>query len=86
MQILFDPTLLTVNSVTEGNIFNGYTTFFNAGTINNTEGKIVEIYGLIVGTGSVSNPGSLVSLLFTAKYESGRKQMPRSVRKAYGMP
>ena len=71
LQISFNPTLLRANSVMEGNIFNGYTTFFNAGTINNTVGRIVDIYGLIVGAGSVSTPGSLVSLSFTAKLASG---------------
>jgi len=71
LQISFNPTFLLANSVTEGNIFNGYTTFFNAGTINNTAGTIVDIYGLIVGSGSVSAPGSLVSLSFTAKLTSG---------------
>jgi uncharacterized repeat protein (TIGR02543 family) len=57
--------------VTEGNIFNGYTTFFNAGAINNTVGTIVDIYGLIVGAGLVSTSGSLVSLSFTALLTSG---------------
>jgi len=71
LRVSFNPTLLLANLVTEGNIFNGYTTFFNAGTINNTAGAIVDIYGLIVGAGSVSTPGSLVSLSFTAKLASG---------------
>jgi uncharacterized repeat protein (TIGR02543 family) len=70
-RVLFNPTLLIANSVSEGNIFNGYTTFFNAGTINNTAGTIIDIYGLIVGAGSVSTPGSLVSISFTAKLASG---------------
>ena len=71
LKLSFNPTLLQANSVTEGTIFNGYTTFFNAGTINNTAGTIVDVYGLIVGAGSVSNPGSLVSLSFTARSASG---------------
>jgi uncharacterized repeat protein (TIGR02543 family) len=71
LQVSFDPTLLLANSVTEGTIFNGYTTFFNEGTINNTAGTIVNIYGLILGPGLVSNPGSLVSLSFTAELASG---------------
>jgi len=70
-RVLFNPTYLLANSVSEGNIFNGYTTFFNAGTINNTAGTIIDIYGLIVGAGLVSAPGSLVSLSFTAKLASG---------------
>jgi len=71
LQILFNPIYLIANSVTKGNIFNGYETFFNAGTIDNTAGTIVDIYGLIVGNGLVSTPGSLISLSFTAKLTSG---------------
>lgn len=71
LRVSFNPTLLIANSVSEGNIFNGYTTFFNPGTINNAAGTIIDIYGLIVGVGSVSAPGSLVTLSFTAKLASG---------------
>jgi uncharacterized repeat protein (TIGR02543 family) len=71
LRLSFNPTLLQANSVTEGTIFAGYTTFFNAGTINNTAGTINDIYGLIVGPGGVTNPGSLVSLSFTAQAASG---------------
>lgn len=71
LKVSFNPTLLQANAVSEGNIFNGYTTFFNAGTINNTAGTIVDVYGLIVGAGVVSNPGNLVSLSFTARSASG---------------
>jgi hypothetical protein len=71
LKLSFNPTLLQANSVTQGTIFNGYTTFFNAGTMNNTAGTIVDVYGLIVGAGGVSNPGSLVSLSFTARSASG---------------
>jgi hypothetical protein len=70
-KVSFNPALLQANSVTEGNIFSGYTTFFNPGTINNTAGTIVDVYGLIIGTGSVSNPGNCVYISFTAHLVSG---------------
>jgi len=70
-EISFDPTILYANAVTEGTIFNSYTTFFNEGIINNTAGTIVDIYGLIQGAGVASNPGNLVSLSFTARSASG---------------
>jgi hypothetical protein len=69
--ISYNPSLLQANSVSEGNIFSGYTTFFNAGTINNVAGTIIDIYDLIIGTGSISNPGTMVSLSFTACLASG---------------
>jgi len=71
LKVLFNPTLLQANSVSEGTIFTGYTTFFNDGTINNTAGSIIDIYGLILGAGTVSAPGSLVSISFTARLASG---------------
>jgi Divergent InlB B-repeat domain/Cohesin domain len=70
-KVTFNPTLLQANLVTEGNIFNGYSTYFNDGTINNAAGKIDGMYGLIVGEGVVTNPGSLVSISFTALAASG---------------
>jgi uncharacterized repeat protein (TIGR02543 family) len=71
LKLSFNPTLLHANSVSEGTIFTGYTTFFNAGTINNTAGTIINVYGLIVGAGGVTNPGTLISLSFTAQAASG---------------
>ena len=66
-RLSFNSSLLIANSITEGNIFNGYNTFFNNGTINNPAGTIVNIYGLIIGTGNVTNSGTFVTINFTAK-------------------
>ena len=71
LKLSFDPLLLQANSVTEGDIFDGYTTFFNPGTIDNNAGNIVDIYGLILGSGNVSNPGTLVNISLTAKSTIG---------------
>ena len=70
-KISFDPSLLQANSVTEGTIFSGHTTFFNDGTIDNSAGTIINIYNLIIGPENVSNPGTLVTISFTAKTFSG---------------
>ena len=72
----FNASLLQVNSVTEGDIFSGYSTFFNAGIINNTAGTLVDVYGLILGAGNVSGNGSLVSINLTAKNETGTVLAP----------
>jgi hypothetical protein len=71
LKISFDPSLLQANSVTEGTIFSGHTTFFNDGTIDNIAGTIINIYNLIIGPENVSNPGTLVTISFTAKTFSG---------------
>lgn len=75
LKLSFNPTLVHANSVTEGTIFTGYETFFNDGTINNTVGTIVDVYGLILGAGGTSNPGSLVTVSFTAQAASGSTQL-----------
>lgn len=71
LKLSFDPLIIQANSVIQGTIFDGYTTFFNAGTIDNTAGTIVNIYDLILGMGSVNDPGTFVSISFTARSDSG---------------
>jgi len=71
LKLSFDPSLLQINSVTEGDFFNGYETFFNSGTIDNTGGIIDDIYNLIIGPGNVSDPGNFVVVNCTAKDNSG---------------
>ncbi|MBE3114410.1 MAG: PKD domain-containing protein [Thermoplasmata archaeon] len=71
LKVSFNPSLLQANSVTEGNIFHGYTTFFSNGIINNIAGTIINIYNLIMGPDCISDPGSFVSISFTAKSLSG---------------
>ena len=70
-RLSFDPSLLQANSVTEGGFFQNYTTFFNAGNIDNAVGSIADVYGLIIGPGNVSDSGSLITISFTAKQNSG---------------
>lgn len=69
--ITFNPSLVRVNSVSEGDIFDGYSTFFYNGTIDNIGGTVENIYGLILGLGSVSSSGTFVTVSFTAKSTAG---------------
>jgi hypothetical protein len=71
LHVVFNPSLLKANSVSEGNIFKSYTTFFNPGSIDNVNGTINNIYDVIIGTGSTSSNGTLVTISFTAKSTSG---------------
>jgi len=59
LRISYTPTVLLTNSITQGNIFNGYTNFSNTGTINNTAGTIVDIYGLSKALAQSQPLGSL---------------------------
>jgi len=70
--ISFDPSLLSVTDVREGTIFDGFETFFNDGSIDNTNGEINLIYGLIMGTGNVIDPGYLVWIDFQSEQNTGQ--------------
>lgn len=52
--------------VYEGDLFNGYDTFFSDGIIDNEEGSIINLYNLILGPGNVSSGGSIVLIQFEA--------------------
>ncbi len=73
--IYFNASVLQVNKITEGTIFKGYETFFNNGTIDNTKGEITDIYDVIKGVGTVSSPGYLVNISFTALSVSLKSQI-----------
>lgn len=71
LKISFDETILQANSVTEGTIFDGFSTFFNPGTIDNSEGTIENIFNLILEIDTIINPGTLVTISFTALESTG---------------
>ena len=70
-KLSFDPSLVQATSVAEGDLFSGFSTLFNAGVIDNVNGTIVDVYGLIVGTGNVSDPGIFATVSFDALYLTG---------------
>ena len=66
----FDPSLIQVNSVTEGNIFkqNGANTIFSPGTIDNDIGVVKHVYGNTLGAGeTVSLVGTFAVIRATSK-------------------
>ena len=71
LEISFDKSLISAVSVVEGDIFDGFATFFNSGKIDNSNGVITSIYGLIIGPGNTSNSGSFCNITFSSKSKSG---------------
>ena len=69
--IIFNNSLLNALSVDEGNIFNGFDTMFSNGTIDNENGTINTIYGLIIGSGNVTGNESLVNISFNTSHDYG---------------
>ena len=67
--IIFDPTVLSVDSVSEGDFLKqgGGSSHFLSGTIDNTNGRITDIGAARISEGGISGDGTLLSVTFTAK-------------------
>jgi hypothetical protein len=80
----FDPSLLSANTVTEGNLLKqgGAPTLFSCsggcppGTIDNVAGTIANVYGAILQAGgTVSSPGTFATITLTAKPKAGNSTL-----------
>jgi hypothetical protein len=70
----YDPAILTINSVTEGNLLkqNGASTYFTPGQINNTTGILSNVSSAIISPGqSVSTVGTMTIITCTAGAAKG---------------
>jgi hypothetical protein len=70
----FNPSLVSINSVTQGNLLNqgGTSTYFTAGTINNIAGTLTNVAGAITTPGqTVSAAGTFAVITMTASSGSG---------------
>jgi hypothetical protein len=61
---LFDPNILQVTLISCGDFFHQYEAMFHPGAFNNTDGKIINVYALILGWGNVTEPGNLSVIKF----------------------
>jgi hypothetical protein len=77
----FNPSLVTVNSVREGNLLNqnGASTYFIPGQINNSAGTVTGVAGAITTPGqTVSTAGTLTIITLTAGSTSGTSALSLS--------
>ncbi len=68
--MLFNSSLIEVKNVTEGDLYsqNGADTIFNSGILNNTEGTLINVWGLIITPGAnVTTKGDLATITIYAK-------------------
>ena len=67
--IVFDPNVLEAVEVTEGDFLknDSVTTFFQGGTIDNTTGKITDLFSARIAESGVIGTGTLLSVTFKAK-------------------
>ena len=80
--ILFDPTILKANSITEGSLLkrgNGQT-YFRRGTIDNTTGRITGISAVRLTSGGVDGDGTLLAINFTLKKAEGTRILLRNFK------
>lgn len=64
----FNNEVLSAESVSEGSIFtNGVTTLFNGGTIDNSNGGIMNVYSVLFGRHAVTDHGVMATIVFKAK-------------------
>ena len=69
-RLSFDPALLHLNSVNEGDIFDPYDTF-TPGIVNNTDGTVVGIGGSTFLSNATASPGDFCYISFTAQEKIG---------------
>ena len=77
----FDPSLVSADSVTEGNLFNqnGARTYFTPGNINNTAGTVTWVADVVIGSGNyISNPGTFAVITMTAHADFGTSPLTLS--------
>ncbi|NPE29999.1 PGF-pre-PGF domain-containing protein [Methanococcoides sp. SA1] len=64
----FDSDILSVISISEGDVFtNGVSTLFFGGTIDNSEGNIMNVYNFPLGKNEVIKSGALATIVFETK-------------------
>ncbi len=73
LNIEYNGSILKINNIREGDILKqtGANTFFNGGAIDNSLGKVINIFDAILGPASVSTPGKFVIINATAIGSSG---------------
>ena len=64
----FDPSMLSVDWMAEGDLFSEYDTYFNPGVIDNTNGTLKNVISLITTPGgSTTNQGNIAIVAIRAK-------------------
>ncbi|MCX9081106.1 MAG: carboxypeptidase regulatory-like domain-containing protein [Candidatus Methanoperedens sp.] len=80
LNIEYKGSILKINNIREGEFLKqtGSNTFFNGGAINNSLGKVVNIFDAILGPKGVSTPGKFVIINTTAIGSSGSSDISLS--------
>lgn len=66
----FDPSLITVENITEGDLFDERNTYFINGTIDNTNGTITGVCSIVLGRGGTMSSGTIATITLTVKEQN----------------
>ena len=70
--LAFDSSKINANEIIIGDFFENYSSYFNAGNINNIKGTITGVYNVITTPGaSAITPGTIATINFTANDYDG---------------
>jgi hypothetical protein len=77
MELVYDPALMEVVSVAEGNFFKqgGENTIFSKGTIDNELGTVTNIYSVIMGDDMMLDRDVFTTITLQAKDNSGISEL-----------
>ena len=76
LDFLFDPDMLSIEWVAEGNLFSEYDTYFDPGIIDNTNGSLKNVVLLITTPGgSANDQGSIAVMSIRAKTVPGETSL-----------
>jgi hypothetical protein len=73
MQLTYDPELIEVTSISEGNFFKqgGKSTMFSKGIIDKERGTATEIYSFVMGNDMMLEPDIFATITLQSKEKSG---------------
>jgi len=72
MELIFNPNLILVDSILEGDLFQDYSNYFNPGIIDNSNGSIKNVFNVILSPhNGVSTPGTFATIRLQSKNIEG---------------
>lgn len=68
LNLKYNGSVIKLNYISEGDFLKqrGASTYFNSGSINNTEGIVINVWAIILSTNNVSVPGTFITVNATA--------------------
>jgi hypothetical protein len=72
LKLAFTPSHIQALKIEEGPLFKDYPTLFNSGIIDNINGTIINVYGLILGVGNTTTPNAFANISLKTTSKEGK--------------